>query len=732
MSLDKVGEQVNKGKADFAFFAVSSFVLTSLFSVLFLADREDIFAPAAIGGHFFPLQIVLFILFFAGHIIASNKLKNSNFWPYTACTSSIYILVLSLHSTSATLSLGLTVLHFVLLWSVCKDRLPAFCPALLLALSFLITLIFTILQLYRQKEVLLKQYPNFARLGLRLLSLFILSLILALFLEEAKRYRQKKLLQANRPHPLVNKLPLLLAVALILFALYLALYLMGKVMLHRIWSFSTPTFDFGLFNQMFEYMKETGRPLTTLERDGLYSHFHVHFSPIYYLLLPFYLLFPKPETLQILQLIIVTSGIVPLYLLCRKCSLSTVQSALLGAIYLLQPGILLSSFYDLHENCFLAPLVLWIFYAMFTRKPVLLAFSSFLLLLVKEDAALYLVSAALFLFFSPYFSSPYSADRRTNKGSLEKKEKNKLYCKDFFALTLILFAVIFFFLVFRYINIEGDGIMTYRFASLIQYETDGILGIIRSIFQNPANLLALIFHDNKLEYLIIFSLGTGFLPFFQKHKSSYLLFLPLLVMNLATNYRYQYHIMFQYGYGSHTFLVLALLLTLLSAKENQIPQDLVTTGGRRRIKTCVRPFLASFLVCLAFLSSSFISYDYIKGNRVYQETFEGNQAYYLELRKELDALPRDKSIATNTFFTTVLADVPELYDFEYNASIREGRQVDLLVLNRQHPRESEKEIASIFLHRGYRYSEQYSSDYLYVLEFNESAPKAPGKSSTMD
>ncbi len=732
MSLDKVGLQVNRWKADFAYFAVSSFVLTSLFSLLFFADKEDIFAPAAIGGHVLPLQIFLFTLFLAGHIVASNKLQNITFWPYTACTASIYILVLGLHSTSATLSLGLAVLHFVLLWSIRKDRSSAFFPVLLTALSFVITLSCTILQLFRQKEALLEQYPPFSHLPLRLLLLFILSLIFALFLEKAKRYRQKKLLQSNKPHPLVDKLPLLLAVALILFALYLALYLMGKVMLHRIWSFSTPTFDFGLFNQMFEYMKETGKPLTTLERDGLYSHFHVHFSPIYYVLLPFYLLSPRPESLQILQLIIVVSGLLPLYLLCRKCSLSTVQSAFFGAIYLLQPGVLLSSFYDLHENCFLAPLVLWIFYAMFTRRPLLLVCSSFLLLLVKEDAALYLVSAALFLFFSPYFSPPYSSSLSTDQGSLEKKEKFKLFHKDIFALALTLFAVLFFILVFRYIDIQGDGIMTYRFASLIQYETDGILGIIRSIFQNPANLLALIFHDNKLEYLMIFSLGTGFLPFFQKHKSSYLLFLPLLVMNLATNYRYQYHIMFQYGYGSHTFLVIALLLSFLSVKEKPLGQDPVTTGKRRGVRSCIPAYLPSILVCLAFLSSSFISYDYIESNRVYQEMFERNRAYYLDLRKELDSLPRDKIIATNTFFTTVLADVPELYDFEYNPSIREGRQVDLLVLGRRNPRESEKEIASIFLNRGYSYSEQYSSEYLYVLEFNESAPKAPGKRSTID
>ena len=44
----------------------------------------------------------------------------------------------------------------------------------------------------------------------------------------------------------------------------------------------TSCFDFGIFSQMFYYMKESGLPLVTCERDRLLSHFAVHFSPIYY------------------------------------------------------------------------------------------------------------------------------------------------------------------------------------------------------------------------------------------------------------------------------------------------------------------------------------------------------------------------------------------------------------------------------------------------------------------
>lgn len=65
------------------------------------------------------------------------------------------------------------------------------------------------------------------------------------------------------------------------FFLFVSAWTVGRVR-----SFSTPTYDFGIFSQMFFYLKESGLPMTTVERDGPLSHFAVHVSPIYYLMLP--------------------------------------------------------------------------------------------------------------------------------------------------------------------------------------------------------------------------------------------------------------------------------------------------------------------------------------------------------------------------------------------------------------------------------------------------------------
>ena len=130
----------------------------------------------------------------------------------------------------------------------------------------------------------------------------------------------------------------------------------------RVRSFSTPTYDFGLFAQMFYNMKEWGLPMTTLERDGLLSHFHVHVSPIYYLMLPLYCLVPVPETLQVLQAAVLALAVIPMWKLGK--GLPDWQRMLLCGILLLYPALSGGTGYDLHENCFLTPLILWLFYCL--------------------------------------------------------------------------------------------------------------------------------------------------------------------------------------------------------------------------------------------------------------------------------------------------------------------------------------------------------------------------------
>ena len=83
-----------------------------------------------------------------------------------------------------------------------------------------------------------------------------------------------------------------------------ALYVvyLSVVFIYKVKTFDGSTFDIGLFSQMFHRMSTDLTAITTLERDRVLSHFAVHISPIFYLMLPFYKLFPHVETLEVLQI----------------------------------------------------------------------------------------------------------------------------------------------------------------------------------------------------------------------------------------------------------------------------------------------------------------------------------------------------------------------------------------------------------------------------------------------
>jgi len=177
-------------------------------------------------------------------------------------------------------------------------------------------------------------------------------------------------------------------------------YYVGAIGVLRYRTYSAPNFDFGIFVNMFHNMKTTLQPTVSCERDVIMSHFDVHISPVWYLLLPFYAVFPTPETLQIGQAVILAAGVFPLYLICRKYLLSKSMSIGAVLIYACLPALSSGTFYDIHENCFLTPLLLWMFYFFEKDKSIPMYLFALLTLTVKEDAAVYVAIFALYAFFS--------------------------------------------------------------------------------------------------------------------------------------------------------------------------------------------------------------------------------------------------------------------------------------------------------------------------------------------
>jgi uncharacterized membrane protein len=92
------------------------------------------------------------------------------------------------------------------------------------------------------------------------------------------------------------------------------------------------------------------------------SLFGIHFSPIFFIQAPVYLLYPKPETLLIIQSFVISLGIIPTYLIAREMFSDTKWRILLSFTYLLNPAVLGLNWFDFHPEMYIPTFFLFMVY----------------------------------------------------------------------------------------------------------------------------------------------------------------------------------------------------------------------------------------------------------------------------------------------------------------------------------------------------------------------------------
>ena len=436
----------------------------------------------------------------------------------------------------------------------------------------------------------------------------------------------------------------------------------------RYLTFTSPNFDFGLFVNMFHNMTETGLPIVSCERDVLLTHFAVHLSPIYYLLLPFYAIFPSPLTLQIAQAVLVASGVIPVVLLARHLKLSERSQILAALIYAFYPATAMGCFYDFHENCFLLPLLLWMFYFFERERYIPMYVFAALTLLVKEDAAVYIMLFAVYLVLSrkKYLHGVILAAGAVIyfECALTFLEHTSAYWAEYYAADTPKPPI--------------AGPMINRFDNLIYDREQGLIGAVLTALKNPGYLLEQMFSTQgatlntwfveqspwaKVVYLLQMLLPVGLIPFFTKKASRWLLVAPIL-LNVLTTYKYQYSINFQYHFGITAFLMYAMILNL---------PDLAPVSRRRLLA-----FGAAACMCMyVFLV--------LPKYHTYAIKWEQEKETFRTMEDILDTLPEDASLSVPSSFVAHVADRREVYEHTYHAPnqshIKED-DVDYVVLRR--------------------------------------------------
>ena len=383
----------------------------------------------------------------------------------------------------------------------------------------------------------------------------------------------------------------------------------------RYYTLSAPCFDFGIFAQMFENMKDGMGAVTTVERNHLMSHFSVHVSPAYFVLLPFYMIYPHPITLQILQGLAILSGVVPLFLICGRYGLTRFKTALVCVTFTLYPAFIGGCNYDIHENCLLVPFLMWLFYAIERESIPLTVIFTILTLSVKEDAAVYAAIIGLYLIFS---------DRSS------KMKKTGILV---FAISVIYFAI-----CCAYLESQGLGIMTWRYNPYMYNENGGLITVITSVILNPAYALSNLLTGDKAVYVIQMLAPIAFMPLITKKFHRYLLLIPFILVNLMPDYSYQYSIYFQYNFGSGAILMWLFTMNLRDLKYEQ--------------RKCVTAFsvVAAAMMTISTMTGMLIGLNYIDNPK------------HNAVISYLEAMPvTEESITADTFFIPALYKQKELY-----------------------------------------------------------------------
>jgi uncharacterized membrane protein len=129
---------------------------------------------------------------------------------------------------------------------------------------------------------------------------------------------------------------------------YFIVYSMLAVLRHE--SYHSLGFDLGLFDQVF-WNTTQGRLFESTMSQALpvpHSLLGDHFSPAFLLLMPFYLAFPHPETLLVIQTLALALGVWPVYLLA-KLKLPGGYPLMWVAVYLIFVPLAWINLFDFHD-----------------------------------------------------------------------------------------------------------------------------------------------------------------------------------------------------------------------------------------------------------------------------------------------------------------------------------------------------------------------------------------------
>ena len=251
----------------------------------------------------------------------------------------------------------------------------------------------------------------------------------------------------------------------------------------------TRSYDLGIFANLMWNLAQGDLTLFSSPAMGpTGSHFGRHATLLAYPLAPVYALYPRPETLLVLQAVLLGAAALPLYLFARR-GLGPGAALFVAIAYLAYPPLHGANLYDFHFLT-LAPLfVFLVAHALASDRPRLLGVAVVLCLALREEMGLVLAALGLWQLATP---------GRERRGAVLVG----VGLGAFVALKLVAMPL------------AGEGTsFAFLYGSLMPPGEGGLQGVVRTLLSNPFFVLPTLLTGEKLLYAMLLFTPLVFLPF---------------------------------------------------------------------------------------------------------------------------------------------------------------------------------------------------------------------------
>jgi len=385
--------------------------------------------------------------------------------------------------------------------------------------------------------------------------------------------------------------------------------------------------------------------------DGI-SRFAIHFEPILFPVSLFYLLWPNPKTLLVIQTLVVASGAFPAFWLARLRLRSEWAGVAIALLYLLYPAQQFALVNDFHAVTFTASFLLFTLYFMYTRRTVWLLVFAVLSMACKEEICLLI---ALYGLWSIVFQRRWRS-----------------------SLALIGLATCWFglvLLIFHFYSPLGHPLLASRYA----YLGSGPLQIARNILGHPLAIIKqhVLEHDHFF-YLRLLLNPAGYLPLLAPWIL--VLALPSLALNLLSSDPNMYSGLYQYNaeivpvliFATIEAMVLIIWLAQWLLARRQTPQCKPAEGGATLTRTNnVERWTATGLLVLllAYVLFSSTRADALTANVPFGRSFAWPatqiNAHTGLAQRFIDMIPRGASVSAQSSLAPHLSERSQIYLFPY-------------------------------------------------------------------